>query len=558
MVVKHGVRWYAECSDLVIMRRSLFAALAALVAVSASAVACSAPLEEEAGSGEAAVGTKNLTANDFGLEDKEIVLTLDDGPGPRTVELAEWLADEGVPAVFFMVGKNAAANPRAVERVAELSARSGGKIIVANHSMTHTTPLPRQGVDGALAEIMNADGVLARNIAASQAPLPNAVSFFRPPYGAFTALGAANISRINDRGADKYVGPVFWDIGGELNANYSADWACWGKVTVDRCIDGYIAETQRRKRGIMLLHDVHSRTVDMLMGTGQANGRSLIKELRGQNFRFVSLRAHDEAVTRYAEQQQQLARNTEITIEARVTQSEGGRVLVDVSTQNATKVTAVWDNLDNGITFTGNKQLDVTLSPGSHFVTITGYDAQERPVALQRYSVVVAAEITETSHEGENAEGAACVNFSLLKPGMAFRLYNKKVDCATEGAFHPPYASECYAYKGVLRASRAPKLVGPSEWSVEFDLTYGADPNDRSKVSFVMDAQTGEIETGKRFARPGNLPEAPMTSSSTDCAHGEWRGQLHYPKRGGGVIVEDFLARAVRSPQTGGRIDYRE
>lgn len=541
------------------MRRSLTFALASLLALSASAVACSAPLqEEEAGSGEAAVGTKNLTANDFGLEDKEIVLTLDDGPGARTAELAQWLADEDVPAVFFMVGKNAAANPRTVQKVAEISARSGGKILVANHSMTHTTPLPKQGADGALAEIMNADAILAPNIATSQAPLPNAVSFFRPPYGAFTSLGAANVSRINDRGADKYVGPVFWDIGGELNERHSADWACWGKVTMDRCIDGYVAETKARKRGIMLVHDVHNRTVDMLMGTGQANGRSLVKELRGLGFRFVSLRAHDAAVARYADQQQALAANTQVTIQANVAQSEGGRVLVDVKTANAAKVTAVWDNLENGLTFQGDTQLDVTLTPGSHFVTITGYDAQDRPVALQRYSVVVAAEIAEQSHEGENAEGAACVNFSLLKPGMAFRLYNKKVDCATEGAFHPPYSDECYAYKGVLRASRAPKLVGPSEWSVEFDLTYGADPNDRSKVSFVMDAQTGEIETGKRFARGGNLPEAPMTSSSTDCAHGEWRGQLHYPTRSGGVIAEDFLARAVKSPQTGGRIDYRE
>lgn len=544
------------------MRRSLLAALSTLALASLAATACSAPTDEEVEDTAGAVGTRNLTANDFGLRDKELVLTLDDGPGPRTAELAQWLANEDVPAVFFMVGKNAQANPQAVQRVAQIGAQSGGKIIVANHSMTHTTPLPKQGVDGSISEIMNADRVLASNIAASQSPLPNAVSFFRPPYGAFTSLGAANISRVNAAGAEKYVGPVFWDIGGELNDRFSADWACWGKVSVDRCADGYVAEAQTRKKGVILVHDVHNRTVDMLMGTGQANGRSLIKDLKNLGFRFVSLRAHDEAVTRYAQQQERLSRPTAVSIDANVTQSSGGRVVVDVKTQGATRVTAFWDNGIGAVSFNGDRTLDVTLQPGSHFLTVTGFDAENRQVAQQRYSVLVEAPIEEQSEEAKNEGGAACVNFSLLKPGMKFRFYDKKIACSDPLSWPVARVDECYRFKGTATAKSA-RLVGPGEWSVDFDLEMeakvegGGTTKDASKLTFVMDAQTGEIETGKRYARPGGAKDAPMVPGALDCQRGEWRGKLQYPTSRGNV-EQDYLFRMLRSPQTGGRIDFQE
>ena len=90
------------------MRPTVSLALAALVAVSASAVACSAPLQEdEAGSGEAAVGTKNLTANDFGLEEKEIVLTLDDGPvRPDAVKVVSTAGDRTLIKITLHEGRN--------------------------------------------------------------------------------------------------------------------------------------------------------------------------------------------------------------------------------------------------------------------------------------------------------------------------------------------------------------------------------------------------------------------------------------------------------------------
>ncbi len=491
--------------------------------------ACSAPDDQDAESG-AAVSNKNTVGKDFGLEAKEIVLTLDDGPGPRTVELAKWLADENVPATFFMVGKNAKANPAAVREVARLSAQKNSLFIIGNHSNTHTTPLTKQGVDGATNEIMTADLELKAAIAESQSTLPTAVSFFRPPYGAFASLGASNIGEINRRGASKYSGPVFWDIGGELSQAYSADWACWGKVTVDRCTDGYVAETKARGRGIILAHDVHSKTVDMLTGKGTANGRSLIKELRELGYKFVSLRAHDDAVASHAAEQENLSPANGASIEASIDAKENGRVVASIRTAGAAKVVAQFDNLTAGATeFNGVAKVDVTLPPGSHFLTITTFDASGKKTAQQVFTFVVAAALEIDPHAGDKTTpGSACVNYANLarvkEKGQHFDLFHKKVDCAASGA-KKAGEGECYRFKGELRVARLPMSIGGDEWSVEYDVAYPEDPNDKSKISVILETGTGNIVTGKRSFTNGR-PEVSIDESAVDCANGIWRGKL--------------------------------
>lgn len=261
------------------------------------AVACGASDDDSTtGDDNEVIGTHNDVGATFGLQNKELALTLDDGPGPRTIEVAEWLAKEKIPATFFMVGKNAKANPGAVKRIVDLSNANGGLFIVANHSMTHPLSLPKLGANGALAEIMNADAVLKDSTIASQKAYGSAAFFFRAPGGSFTSLGAANIQRINASGANKYQGPVFWDIGGALANGYAADWECWSKkASIQTCTDGYVRESEARKKGIILAHDIHSKTVDMLTGTGGANGRSFIKDMQAKGYKFVSLRAHETA-----------------------------------------------------------------------------------------------------------------------------------------------------------------------------------------------------------------------------------------------------------------------
>jgi peptidoglycan/xylan/chitin deacetylase (PgdA/CDA1 family) len=56
---------------------------------------------------------------------KKVFLTFDDGPGPKTVEIAEILHELGIKATFFMLGTKVEAMPGAVRRVAELGHEIG-------------------------------------------------------------------------------------------------------------------------------------------------------------------------------------------------------------------------------------------------------------------------------------------------------------------------------------------------------------------------------------------------------------------------------------------------
>ncbi len=198
------------------------------------------------------------------------------------------------------MGNSAKAHPDAMNYVAAHSRDVPGGLLIGNHSLTHTTPLASQSVDGTVHEITATDAIIANAMRGAQDQFETQVTLFRPRYGALTSLGAAKIEQVNARGGGKYLGPIFWDIGGELTPKYSADWACWGKVTPERCRQGYIDEAILRGRGMMLVHDIHSKSIDMLTGKGTANGVSLIKELRARGFKFVGLRAHEQAFQRLA------------------------------------------------------------------------------------------------------------------------------------------------------------------------------------------------------------------------------------------------------------------
>lgn len=164
-----------------------------------------------------------------------------------------------------MVGTQARKNRAALSKIQQLGH------LVANHSYSHsamsTSPDP-------IGELGSTDQVIAPFVSDS-------IYLFRAPYGDWA-------SRLPDSlNADysRYVGPVFWDIGGEgngRNGSYAADWKCWADgVSVPTCAEGYLRETQARGRGIVLMHDTHSQTVDMV--------KRLVPLWKARNYRFASL-----------------------------------------------------------------------------------------------------------------------------------------------------------------------------------------------------------------------------------------------------------------------------
>src|SRR6059058_6234278 len=65
------------------------------------------------------------------LPDGTLVLTYDDGPGPNTVPIAQYLHDQGIAATFFVIGNQAYEQPAVLARVRALGHRLG------NHTWTH-------------------------------------------------------------------------------------------------------------------------------------------------------------------------------------------------------------------------------------------------------------------------------------------------------------------------------------------------------------------------------------------------------------------------------------
>ena len=189
-------------------------------------------------------------------------MTLDDGPGPRTLEIARWLADEDVPAVFFMVGKQVQRYPAVVKEISEMRLKKDRSnpnakpaFLIANHSMSHTTALTA-GTGWAIQEISEAHEIIKPYTATS-----NSLLFMRPPYGALVG-SSYRINKINqEKELDAYIGPVLWDIGGAIGKvggrHSAADWDCWNRgFSVNYCKQGYLNETRYRGKGIILVHDV--------------------------------------------------------------------------------------------------------------------------------------------------------------------------------------------------------------------------------------------------------------------------------------------------------------
>ena len=103
------------------------------------------------------VGLKSFPRT-LSLEDREVVLTFDDGPWPATTsKVLQALADECVRATFFLIGKSASDHPELVRKMA-----AGGHTI-GHHSWSH------RNLKYARPEI--ADAEIDKGIAAVEAAL---------------------------------------------------------------------------------------------------------------------------------------------------------------------------------------------------------------------------------------------------------------------------------------------------------------------------------------------------------------------------------------------------
>lgn len=210
-----------------------------------------------------------------------LCLTFDDGPGPHTAELGEYLCAEGIVATFFLIGQLAAAALPVVKRL-----RDCGHLL-GNHTWSHAglVDLALAGGD-VYSEVMRADAVLR--------PYAAGPMLFRPPYGSWRTKSRPDGPEDTPRSIvaqrlrahrlfDDYVGPVMWDVVGE-------DWECWRRdLSVSQCARRHIDQIERAGSGIVLLHDSSENEAARCRNrTAQMTGL-LVPELKAKGFRFVGL-----------------------------------------------------------------------------------------------------------------------------------------------------------------------------------------------------------------------------------------------------------------------------
>jgi len=211
-----------------------------------------------------------------GLRDNHtIAMTFDDGPNANTAALLDVLKANNVKATFFIVGRMARTHPELLARIA-----AEGHLL-ANHSATHPELTSKFDADP------NTLIDQIREVHDEIAPLmkPTDVLYFRAPYGYWRGAHAAILNA--DPVLRNYVGPIYWDIGGDISMHdgyvmSAADWACWKhKWSAQTCAKGYLREIRRDNGGVVLMHCIHKQSPDLVA--------SVIPPLVEEGYTFVRL-----------------------------------------------------------------------------------------------------------------------------------------------------------------------------------------------------------------------------------------------------------------------------
>ena len=185
-------------------------------------------------------------ANTPSFPSKTLCLTFDDGPsdigfppsapGPHSLKVAQYLASEGVPATFFLVGRCIEQFPGIAEQIVGLGHQVGV------HTYDH---LP-------LDDYVKAGGDVVRQIALTGALLPRSVDspfYLRPPYGSWSAA-VAQAMNADFFTALNCFGPIQWD-----NSN-SSDWDKWQDGVAPRTVaQSYLDDITAMGKGVILMHD---------------------------------------------------------------------------------------------------------------------------------------------------------------------------------------------------------------------------------------------------------------------------------------------------------------
>ena len=199
------------------------------------------------------IGTMQY-AETLPLRDHEVVLTFDDGPLPRySNQVLDILAAQCVKATFFEIGRMAQAFPDGIKRL-----RADGHTI-GTHSQNHPLSFERMPLDKVAKEV---DDGIASVKAALGDDGKDLAPFFRIP-------GLLRSPQVDELLASR--GLMTW------SADFPAD--DWRNISSARVASLALSRLEAKGKGVLLLHDIHARTVAALP--------TILRQLKAHGFRIV-------------------------------------------------------------------------------------------------------------------------------------------------------------------------------------------------------------------------------------------------------------------------------
>ncbi len=201
----------------------------------------------------------------FGVPDKTVVLTFDDGPHYRnTGKVLDILKEHKVHGYFFAVGKNIGkikdGKPVPGKKSEILKRALDEGHVIANHSFSHSV-LTKLDSDEQAQELKSTNSLL-------KAVSGQDNSDFRPPYGSKNDALLKLSGNLGMR-------VVMWNID-------SMDWA---DPVPDSIVKRVMEKLEKDKKGILLFHDIHKQTVQALP--------KLLSELNKKGYRVVTIDGKD-------------------------------------------------------------------------------------------------------------------------------------------------------------------------------------------------------------------------------------------------------------------------
>lgn len=191
------------------------------------------------------------------LEDREVVLTFDDGPSaPATSRVLAALARECVRATFFLIGKPASEHPELVRKIAA-EGHTIGHHTWLHHSLMRIKPSETtEEIDHGISAVEMA----LHGVATTTPSTP----FFRFPYFDMTP---ATLDFLQSRGIAVF-GTDLW----------ASD---WNPMTPNQQLKLLVDRLKHAGKGIILLHDPRTQTAAMLP--------AFLRYLRDNHYRVVHL-----------------------------------------------------------------------------------------------------------------------------------------------------------------------------------------------------------------------------------------------------------------------------